>query len=130
MARPTKQARRALTVYRPVKYCMTSRCLTALELVLNDVLQNDLVERQVGDQAPQVPILLAELLQLAGFTRRHPAIDLLLAVGCLLGDRDLATDVQGLDAALALLQNRGDLLDGKALLLHGTPSWSIKVQAS
>ena len=67
-------------------------------------------------------ILLAELLQLAGLARRHPAVDLLPAVVRLLGDPDLATDVADRDAALGLLQDGGDLLDGKALLLHGISS--------
>jgi hypothetical protein len=40
-------------------------------------------------------------------------------------DSDLATDAADRHAASDLLQHRGDLLDGKALLLHGTPSWPI-----
>jgi hypothetical protein len=86
---------------------------------LNNVLQHDLVERQVGDEAFQFGILLTELLQLARFARRHPAVHLLPAVVRLLRDPDLATDIPDRHAAFCLLQDRGNLLDGKALLLHG-----------
>src|SRR5215207_1281825 len=53
-------------------------------------------------------------------SRGHPAVGLLPAVVRLLGDPDVATDVADGDAALRLLQDGGDLLDGKALLLHGS----------
>ena len=66
-------------------------------------------------------VFVAELLQFPGLARRHPAVDLLPAVERLLGDPDLATDIADRDAAFDLLQHGGDLLDGKALLLHGTP---------
>jgi len=43
----------------------------------------------------------------------------------LLGDPDLPAHIANRHPAADLLQDRGDLLDGKALLLHGTPSWPI-----
>jgi hypothetical protein len=42
----------------------------------------------------------------------------------LLGDSDLAANLTDRHPAPDPLQHRGDLLDGKALLLHGTPSWT------
>ena len=42
----------------------------------------------------------------------------------LLGDADLATEIADRRAGLGLLQHGRDLLDGEALLLHGTASWS------
>ncbi len=86
---------------------------------MNDVLQHHLVERQVGDEALEFGIFVAQLLQLAGFAGRHPAVDLLPAIEGLLGDPDLAADVPDGHAALDLLQDGSDLLDGKALFLHG-----------
>jgi hypothetical protein len=57
---------------------------------LNDILQQDLVQGQVGDEAFEFGVFVAQLLQLAGFTWRHAAIDLLPAIERLLGDPDLA----------------------------------------
>jgi hypothetical protein len=88
---------------------------------LNDVLEHDLVEGQVGDEAFELRVFVAELLQLAGFTRGHPAIDLLPAVVGLLGDPHLATDITDRDAARGLLQDRGDLLDGKRFFFTASP---------
>jgi hypothetical protein len=86
---------------------------------LNDVLEHHLIERQIGEEALQLGILVPQPLQFASLTGRHGAVDLLPAVVGLLRDPDLAIDVADRDAALGLLQDRGDLLDGKALFLHG-----------
>src|SRR5262249_18446786 len=42
-----------------------------------------------------------------------------------LGDPELAADVAHSHASRDLLQDRRNLLDGKALSLHGTPSWPV-----
>jgi hypothetical protein len=89
---------------------------------LNDILEHDLVQGQIGDDALQPRILLAQLLELRSFTVEHRAIRLLSSVERLLGDPDLAADVANGDLAGRLLQDRGDLLGGESLLLHGTPS--------
>ena len=73
---------------------------------LRYVLEHDLVERQVGDEPFQLGVFVAQLLQLAGFTGQHPAVDLLPAVERLLGDPDLATDVADRHALRDLLQHR------------------------
>ena len=88
---------------------------------MNDVLEHDLVEGQVRDEAFQLGVFVAKLLQLAGFARRYPAIDLLPAVVSLLGNPDLATDIPDRDAALGLLQDRGDLLTEKRFFFTASP---------
>src|SRR4051794_40819009 len=65
---------------------------------------------------------VAQLLQLAGFTRQHPRVLFLPTVERLLRDPDLAADVADRHPGPDLLQHGGNLLDGKALLFHGTPS--------
>src|SRR5262249_53670280 len=50
-------------------------------------------------------------------------IDFLPAIERLLGDARLPAHIADGDAPLDLLQDRSDLLDGKAFSLHGTSSW-------
>jgi len=73
--RTTRQARPRADRVPALQYCMTSRCLTGFRTFWNDVLEHDLVERQVSDEALQLPVFVAEPLKLAGFPRRHPAKD-------------------------------------------------------
>src|SRR5205823_12373267 len=68
---------------------------------------------------------VAQLLELARLTWQHPAIGTLPAIERLLGDPDLAADVAHGHAPRDLLQDRRNLLDGKALSLHGMPSWPV-----
>jgi hypothetical protein len=83
----------ALQNVTPAGRCPVLTRYLPSELFLNDILEHDLVQGQVRDEAFQLGVFVAELLQLAGFTGRHPAIDSLPAVERLLRDPDLATDV-------------------------------------
>src|SRR5262249_13069911 len=73
----------------------------------------------------QLHVFVAQLLELARLTRQHAAVGLPPAIEGLLGDPNLAADVAHSHARRDLLQDRRNLLDGKALSLHGTPSWPV-----
>jgi hypothetical protein len=92
---------------------------------LNDVLQHDLVERQVGDEAFQLGVFVTQLLELPRLAGQHAAVRLLPAIKRLLGNPDLPAHVADGHSRRYLLQHRRDLLDRKSFLLHGTPSWPI-----
>jgi RHS repeat-associated protein len=79
---------------------------------LNDVLQHDLIERQVGDEPFQLRVFVPQLLQLPRLAGQHPAVLFLPAIERLLGHTDLATDIADGHAGGHLLQHRRDLLDG------------------
>jgi hypothetical protein len=100
---------------------MTSRCLTGFRIFWDDVLQHDLVERQIGHEAFELGVFVAELLQLAGLTGLEIAVLLLPAIEALLGNADLSTEIPDGHPLGGLLQHGGDLLDGESLPLHGTP---------
>ena len=72
-----------------------------------------------GDQALQLRHLVAQLLQLPDLARLEPAVDLFPAVERLLRDADLAAQLADGDPLLGLVQDCGNLLGRKALLLHG-----------
>jgi hypothetical protein len=72
---------------------MTSRCLTALEVFLADVLQHDLVERQIGHETFELGVFVPELLQLARLAGLEIAVLLFPAIEALLGNADLPTEI-------------------------------------
>ncbi len=86
-------------------------------------LEHDLVQGEIGDEPFQLGVFVTQLLQLAGLAGQHPPVHFLPAVERLLGHAGWATDVPHGNAGVHLLQDRSDLLDGKALLLHATSSW-------
>ena len=64
-----------------------------LELLLNDILEHDLVERKVRDEAFQLGVFVPQLLQLARFAGLQASVHLLPTIETLLGDPDLATQI-------------------------------------
>src|SRR5262245_17590670 len=99
--------------------------MTGFKTFLNNILRHRFIQRQVGDEPLELRVLVKQLLELARLARQHPPVDLLPAIERLLGDSDLAADVADGHASCDLLQDRRNLLNGKALSLHGTPSWPV-----
>ena len=87
--------------------------------------QHGLVQRQLGNDLFQLGVLILKLFQLTHLVCLQTGIYLLPAIEGLLGDPDLAAYVAYGHPSGDLLQQRRNLLDRKALLLHGTPSWPM-----
>ena len=85
---------------------------------MQDLGQNVLVERQVGDHALELGVLLAQLPQLPQLRRPEMAILLLPDVIGRLGDPQLAANIRHRGAALRLSQRIGDLLVRIPRALH------------
>ena len=88
---------------------------------MDHVLQHDLVQGQVRDEAFELQHFVAQLLQLTDLARLEPAIDLLPAVKALLRDSYLSAEIADRNPLLRLVLHRTDLLGRESLLFHGTP---------
>jgi hypothetical protein len=78
-----------------------------------------LVEREIGHQTLQPPVLIFELLQLPDLARRHLTKFLPPPVVRLLGDPELAADFGDRRSVLDLLLGQSDLLIRKSTPSHG-----------
>lgn len=78
-----------------------------------------LVQGQVGNQLLELPVLIPQLAQLPDLRRAEAAVLLLPAVERLLGDLELAADLDDRRAGLDLPQGHGDLFLGELARLHG-----------
>jgi len=87
-----------------------SRLPGGLTTFFKNVLQHNLVERQIGHQALQLRVLLLQLRQLPGLAGFKPPIDLLPAIEGLFRDADLADQVRHRRTNFRFLQYRNDLL--------------------
>src|SRR6185437_9262786 len=74
------------------------------------LLQDCLVEAQVGDQLLQLPVLFAQLPKLTDLGRAHAAELLLPPIKGLLGDLELPTDLNDRSPALSLPERHCYLL--------------------
>src|SRR5579871_2368885 len=97
----------------------------ASELFSDHLAQDVLVEREVGDQALQARVLIAQLAELADLGEPELGVLLLPEVKARLAHPDLPADVRHRRSAFGLAQCVGDLLVGKSLALHGPllPFW-------
>jgi hypothetical protein len=92
--------------------------LAGRQTVLEHVLQDRLVEAEVGHQPLQLGILVLELLQPTNFRDAHRAEPLLPPVERLLKHAELAADLRDRLARRLLRQGVGNLLFRETLLLH------------
>ena len=84
-----------------------------------------LVERQVGDQLLQAPILVLDLPQPAQLADSQVGVLPFPEVERRLAEAPLPTDIRHGGPALGLAQGKGDLLLGELRALHGGPSLSV-----
>jgi hypothetical protein len=102
---------------------------TEAPLSADDVLQHRLVEREVGDDLLQPPVLLLELPQPPDLGHAHVAEPLLPAIERLLTDAELAAELDHGRAGLRLPQREADLLLRVTLPGHRLPSPASKEHA-
>jgi hypothetical protein len=95
----------------------------ALPFFSECLVEDRLVEREIGHEAFELAILVPPLPQLAELGDAQRAEALLPPVERLLADAELAADLADGRAGLGLVQGQGDLLVGKlARLHHGPPT--------
>jgi hypothetical protein len=82
------------------------------------VLEHLVIERQVGDQVLQTPILVFERAQLLRIAHIHPAVLRAPAIERGLADAVLANEIRHLLAGLGRLQDLDHLLFAKPTLPH------------
>src|SRR6516164_1225221 len=91
----------------------------ASELFSDYLAQDVFVERQIGYQALQACVLIAQLPELTDLGEPHLGVLLFPQVKARLAHTQLAADVRHRGSAFGLSQRIGDLLIGKSLALHG-----------
>ena len=88
-------------------------------------MQDLLVERQIGHQAFETPILLPQLIELLELARIKTAVFLLPSVERLFADAVLADQILDRNPGLCLLQDNHDLALGKSRLPHSLPPYGL-----
>jgi hypothetical protein len=89
-----------------------------LDLFFNDFLQNVPIERQIGYQALEARVLIAQLPQLAHLQNPHVRVPFLPDVVRRLADPHLPAHIRDRLAGVPLLQGEQDLLLGELGLLN------------
>ena len=91
----------------------------ASEFFSDNLSQNVLVKRELGDQTLQARILVTQLPQLPDLGQAKLPVLLLPRIEARLAYSKLPTDLSHWSPALSLAQRVGDLLVRKSLALHG-----------
>jgi hypothetical protein len=83
------------------------------------ILQDRLVQAELGHELLEPSVLVVKLLQLPDLVRLHPRVLTLPSVKRLFRNPDLPDHVQEGHPELGLLEHRHDLLNRKSNPLHG-----------
>src|SRR5579862_122425 len=91
----------------------------ASELFSDHLAEDVFIEREVGHQALEARVLIAQLAELADLGEPELRVLLLPEVKARLAHAELPADIRHGRPAFGLAQRVGDLLVGKSLALHG-----------
>ncbi len=113
-----------------MRWATASRLAPGVRIFFEKILQRDIVEHGVGEQALQLGVLILERLQTLGFRHFHAAELRLPGVERGAADPVLAADIGSRDARLLLTQHGDDLLLAEPRSLHGPVLPSVRTLAS